>query len=157
MIRNEQIKAAEVRLTGLDGEELGIVATAEALALARRHKVDLICTSLYSSPPPCRLARAGDVKQERQQAAKAARAPKAKEIRLTPHIEEHDYETKQRQIEKLLRSGAPVQAVVRIQGKEGAAAKALLERLIRDCKTCGRQSTGIQLSGKQAAVELIPL
>jgi translation initiation factor IF-3 len=157
MIMNEKIKASEVQLTGIDGEDLGVVATKEALALAKRLKVDLVCTSIMSSPPPCRLIAAGTAKQEAQQARKREQAPKVKEIRLTPHIEAHDYETKKQQAERILKSGDAVLFVVRIQGKEGAQAKELLEILAKQLKGAGSQKTGIQLSGKQAAVQLDPV
>jgi translation initiation factor IF-3 len=157
MIKNEKIKAFEVLLTGVNGEDLGIMPTSEALAMARKLKVDLVCTSLMSSPPPCRLIGAGAAKQEAQQARKQERAPKLKEIRLTPHIEEHDYETKLQQAERILKAGDAVMLVVKIQGKEGAKAKELLEALLKDLKPSGKPKTGIQLSGKQAAVQLDPL
>ncbi|CAG7622005.1 Translation initiation factor IF-3 [Paenibacillus solanacearum] len=157
MIMNEKIKASEVRLTGLNGEDLGIMPTKEALALAKKHKVDLVCTTLMSSPPPCRLIRAGEAKTEAQQARKQERAPKVKEIRLTPQIEDHDYETKRQQAERLLSGGDAALLVVRIQGKEGERAKALLEALVKDLRAFGRPKTGIQVSGKQAAVQLDPL
>lgn len=156
MIKNEKIKAAEVELTGINGENLGVVPTAEALAMARKLKVDLVCTSLFSSPPPCRLVSVGAVKEERQQARKKEQPAKLKEIRLTPNIEDHDYDTKKNQAEKLLRAGHSVALVVRVQGKEGAKAKALLEELIQDLKEAGAKKTGIQLSGKQAMVQLDP-
>lgn len=157
MIKNEKIKASEVQLTGVDGEDLGIVPTSEALAMARKMKVDLVCTSLSASPPPCKLIGAGAAKQEVQQAQKRERAPKVKELRLTPQIEDHDYDTKMQQAERILKAGDSVLLVVRIQGKEGAKAKELLEALLKDLKPLGRQKTGIQLSGKQAAVQIDPL
>lgn len=157
MIMNEKIKAAEVLLTGIDGEDLGIVSTAEALAMAKRLKVDLVCTSLMSSPPPCRLVGAGKAREEAQQARKMSQAPKVKEIRLTPNIEEHDYETKKQQAERILTSGDAVLLVVKIQGKEGPKAKELLEGLLKELSGIGRKQTGIQLSGKQAAVQVDPL
>lgn len=156
MIMNEKIKAAEVALTGLNGEDLGIVPISEALAMAKKLKVDLVCMSLMSSPPPCKLIGAGDAKREKQQANASERQMKVKEIRLTPQIEEHDYDTKQRQAEKILESGDAVLLVVRIKGKEGAVAKELLERLMKDLSHAGRKTTGVQLSGKQAAVQLNP-
>jgi translation initiation factor IF-3 len=157
MIMNEKIKASEVQLTGLSGENLGVVATSEALTLAKKLKVDLVCTSLMSSPPPCKLIGAGTAKQEAQQNRKREQAPKLKEIRLTPQIEDHDYETKKQQAERILKSGDAVMLVVRIQGKEGPKAKELLESLLKDLKTWGSKKTGIQLSGKQAAVQIDPL
>jgi translation initiation factor IF-3 len=157
MIKNEKIKAAEVQLTGINGEDLGIVSTKEALAMARELKVDLVCTSLMTSPPPCRLIGAGAAKQEAEQARKRERAPKIKEIRLTPQIEDHDYDTKKNQAEKILKAGDAVQFVVKIQGKEGERAKLLLEELLKDLSSSGRKKTGIQLSGKQAAVQIDPI
>lgn len=157
MIKNEKIKASEVELTGMNGEELGVVPISEALAMAKKLKVDLVCTSLLSSPPPCRLIGAGAAREQEQQARKRENSPKLKELRLTPHIEEHDYETKRQQAERLLKAGDTVGFVVRIQGKEGPKAKELLESLLKDLKPFGRPKTGIQLSGKQAAVQVDPL
>ncbi|WCR26452.1 translation initiation factor IF-3 [Paenibacillus thiaminolyticus] len=156
MIKNEKIRAAEVELTGLNGEQLGIVPTSEALAMAKRLKVDLVCLSLMSSPPPCKLIGAGAAKQEAQQARKTERQPKVKEIRLTPQIEDHDYETKKNQAERILRAGDSVQLVIRIKGKEGALAQQILERLLQDLRPAGKR-TGIQLSGKQAMVQVDPV
>ena len=161
LIMNEAIKASEVLLTGLNGESLGVVSREEALAIAKELKVDLICDSLMSSPPPCRLVGRGAAKREKDQAGKEARQQsgqvKVKEIRLSANIEDHDYDTKCRQAEKLLSAGNGVLMVVKITGKEGPAAKALLERLTADLKASGKKKTGIQVSGKQAAVELLPL
>lgn len=156
MIKNEKIKASEVHLTGIHGEDLGILPTSEALAMARKLKVDLVCTNLFSSPPPCQLIGAGAAKEQKQQARKKDGPVKVKEIRLTPQIEDHDYETKKNQAHKLLSAGNAVSLVVKIQGKEGTKAKALLEELVQDLKEVGTKQTGIQLSGKQAMVQLNP-
>lgn len=158
MIMNEKIKASEVELTGLDGEPLGVMATAEALALARKLKVDLVCDSLMSSPPPCRLIPAEAARQAaRAQARAEGHKVKVKEIRLTPQIEAHDYETKRQQAERMLKAGDAVLFTVKLKGKEGAAAKKLLEELSGELRACGRPVSGIQLSGKQAAVQLDPV
>ncbi|BBH22868.1 translation initiation factor IF-3 [Paenibacillus baekrokdamisoli] len=161
MIVNEQIKASEVQLTGLNGENMGIVPRDEALALAKKLKVDLVCTSLMSSPPPCKLISRGAAKQsaiaEKRETSKKEQPMKVKEIRLTTHIEDHDYDTKLRQSEKLLSSGNAVELVVRIQGKEGPKAKELLERALKDLAAAGKKQTGIQVSGKQAVVRVLPL
>jgi translation initiation factor IF-3 len=161
MIMNEKIKASEVLLTGINGEGLGVISTVEALAMAKKLKVDLVCISLMSSPPPCKLVGRGAAKQEalqeKQFERKQAQPLKVKEIRLTANIEDHDYETKQRQAEKILISGDAVHLVVRIQGKEGPRAKELLERLLQDLAAHGQKQTGIQVSGKQAAVQVNPV
>ncbi|MFC4775897.1 translation initiation factor IF-3 [Paenibacillus sp. GCM10023252] len=162
LIMNEKIKAAEVELTGLNGEKLGVVSRAEALQLAKEHKADLVCTSFMSSPPPCKLVSRGAAKQQASQEKRDERVKdkplKVKELRLTAGIEEHDYDTKLRQADKLLTSGNSVQLVVKLQGsKEGPKAKELLERMLKDLAGSGKRKTGIQVSGKQAAVEVLPL
>ncbi|MEK4046084.1 translation initiation factor IF-3 [Paenibacillus sp. FSL H8-0048] len=162
---NEQIKAAEVELTGLKGEKLGTVSRSEALSMARAAGADLVCTSLMSSPPPCSLvakgkaaaqaARKGDT--SRPQQGGGSSWEKVKELRFTAHIEEHDYDTKLRQADKHLRSGKPVQLVVKSSGaKEAAAAKAVLERLVADLKEAGTKASGLQTSGKGAQVRVNP-
>lgn len=161
LIMNEAIKSSEVLLKGLDGESLGVVSREEALSMAKELKADLVCDSLMSSPPPCRLVGRGGAKREKDQAKREERVKegqgKTKEIRLTTGIEEHDYDTKRRQAAKLLEAGNVVLLVIRVQGKEGAAAKALLEQLTADLKERGKKKTGIQVSGKQAAVEMLPI
>lgn len=159
MIANEQIKASEVELTGLNGEQLGIVSRADALAMAKKYKVDLVCTSLMKSPPPCSLISRGAAKQKADQSNSKQRntvSIKVKEIRLTAGIEAHDYDTKLRQAEKLLVSGCAVQFVVKLSGKEEPKAKELLEQLLTSLAPSGTKATGIQLSGKQAAVLVNP-
>ncbi len=203
MIMNEKIRVSEVQLTGLQGEDLGVVSRDKALAMARELKADLVCLSLMSSPPPCKLMARGQAKQQTGKAKRAdtgratsgegwsytgsesgvfaaggaggkgkgagggsagggakggpGQPAKVKELRLTPHIEEHDYDTKLRQASKLLAAGNGVQLVVRLQGKEGPKAKELLERMVKDLASNGKKQTGIQVSGKQAAVQLNPL
>ncbi|MFD0711970.1 translation initiation factor IF-3 [Paenibacillus sp. GCM10027626] len=162
MILNEKVKASEVQLTGLNGEDMGIVSRAEALAMAKQYKADLVGTSLMSSPPPCKLVARGQAKQESNKAKhderKRSGVPmKVKELRLTANIEDHDYETKRRQAGKWLDSGNSVQLVIKLQGaKEGQRARELLEQLAKDLTVHGTKETGIQVSGKQAAVKLCP-
>lgn len=161
IVMNDQIKASEVDLTDVDGESLGIVSREEALALARDRKADLVCDNLMSSPPPCRLVAAGNARKERekkqQEERKAQGGGKLKEIRLTPSIEDHDYDTKLRGAEKHLKDGNRVLLVVQAKGKESAKAKELLERMSADLSSSGRKATGIQVSGKGAQVELVPI
>ncbi|WP_418007098.1 hypothetical protein [Paenibacillus naphthalenovorans] len=82
----------------------------------------------------CRSGQAGGAAARKQD-----RVPKLKEIRLTPGIEEQDYETKLQQAQKILKSGDSVMFVVRAQGKEEGRGKALLEDILRDLSTAGRK------------------
>ncbi|WP_139489389.1 translation initiation factor IF-3 [Brevibacillus dissolubilis] len=161
MILNEKIKASEVELTGLNGEDLGIVSTKEALRMAKELKVDLVCLSLNTSPPPCKLVSKSDFKaeqnQENKKNRKAEKGMKTKEIRLNAFIEEHDYDTKKRQAERVLTGGDAVQLTVLVEKKNTQPAKELAEQLVKDLKHCGKQDKGIQVSGKQVIAMLLPL
>lgn len=153
VIMNEKIKASEVQLTGVNGEDLGIVPTKEALKMAKELKVDLVCMSLMSSPPPCKLVSQSDYKtaknQDKQKERKAAAGTKLKEIRMNAGIEEHDYDTKKRQAERILTAGNDVQLTVLVDKKKTDPAKQLVEELVRDLASVGRLDKGIQVSGKQ--------
>ena len=161
MIMNEKIKAAEILLTGVNGEDLGIVSTKEALRLAKELQVDLVCQSLASSPPPCQLVKKTDFQKQqdkaKQKERKQEKGAKLKEIRLGAFIEEHDYDTKRRQAERILKGGDAVQLTVRLEKKETQAAKELVEQLMRELAHVGRQEKGIQVSGKQVIVCINPL
>ena len=160
MITNEQIKSSEVKLTGVNGEDLGVVATAEALRMARDLKVDLVCLSLMSSPPPCKLVAKSVHKQEKnkakQQERKAVVPAKVKEIRVTSAIEEHDYDTKKRQAERILSSGNSVQLTVLVDRKQTDPAKRVAEDMVRDLSESGQLERGIQVSGKQVIALIKP-
>lgn len=161
MIMNEKIKASEIELTGLNGEDLGIMSTKEALALAKQHKVDLVCLSLMTSPPPCKLIRAGaaiqEAQQEKKKSGKSADKRKVKEIRLNLQMEDHDRDTKHAQAERILKKGDSVKLVIQVHGsKEGAAGKEWAEQLSKSLAEYGTKTTGIQVSGKQVVVQLDP-
>lgn len=159
MIKNEKIKASEIELTGLNGEDLGIMSTKEALALAKQHKVDLVCLSLMTSPPPCKLIRAGaaEAQQEKKKSGKSPDKRKVKEIRLNLQMEDHDRDTKQAQAERILKKGDSVKLVIQVHGsKEGAAGKEWAEQLSKSLAEYGTKTTGIQVSGKQVVVQLDP-
>ncbi|KNB73041.1 translation initiation factor IF-3 [Brevibacillus reuszeri] len=160
MIMNEKIKAEEVQLTGIQGEDLGIVPTKKALQMAKELRVDLVCISLLSSPPLCQLVGSSDYKQqvnkESAKNKKVEKGVKVKEIRLSAFIEDHDYDTKKRQAERILSSGDCVQLIVRLEKKESKEAKQLVEQLVRDLSHCSKQDKGIQVSGKQVIAVLLP-
>lgn len=160
MIVNEKIKAAEVELKGMNGEDLGIVPTKDALRMAKELNVDLVCLSLATSPPPCQLVDQSSFKQqknqEKQKERKAEKGAKVKEIRLSAFIEDHDFDTKKRQAERMLSSGDDVQLVVKLDRKESKEARELLERLVQELSGYGKQEKGIQASGKQVQVMMKP-
>ena len=70
---NEQIRDKEVRLIGEDGEQLGIVSSKEAQALADEKKLDLVKIAPTAKPPVCRIMDYGKFKFDQAKKEKEAR------------------------------------------------------------------------------------
>jgi len=119
---NQQIRTPQVRVIADDGAQLGVMATYEALALARERGVDLIEVSPNAVPPVCRLSDFGRLKYEQnkrdKEARKKAHHMELKEVKLRPKIEEHDYQVKFRTAERLLQDGDKVKVTIMFRGRE---------------------------------------
>ena len=100
-IINNRIRAKEVRLISQNGEQLGIKSKKEALEMAERVDLDLVLVAPNAKPPVARIMDYGKYKYEQQkkerEARKKQRVINVKEIRLSPTIEEHDFNTKANQ------------------------------------------------------------
>jgi translation initiation factor IF-3 len=92
---NREIMAPEVRLVGLEGEPIGVVALAEALRMAGDLDVDLVEIAAQAEPPVCRLTDYGKFKyQEQKKAAEAKSKQKVieiKEVKFRPGTDDADY------------------------------------------------------------------
>ncbi len=118
---NEGIRAREVRLIGPDGSQLGIKTRQEALDLATNANLDLVLVAATAKPPVCRIMDYGKFKYEQQRKDREARKNQkvitTKEIRLSPTIEENDFNTKLRNARKFLEKGDKVKASIRFRGR----------------------------------------
>ena len=70
---NEEIRAREVRVNTVDGEQLGIMPLARALELAAQHHLDLVEIAPKAKPPVCRIMDYGKYQYEQQKREKEAR------------------------------------------------------------------------------------
>jgi translation initiation factor IF-3 len=128
-----------VRLIGADGEQLGIVDTADALKRAQEADLDLVEVAPNSKPPVTRLLDYSKYRYEQEQKQKQARKHQqqvnVREIKLRPKIADHDYETKKGHVERFLRHQDKVKITIMFRGREQAhpeRGRALLERLFED-------------------------
>jgi translation initiation factor IF-3 len=136
---NERIRVPKVRLIGADGEQLGIVETAEAMKRAQEADLDLVEVAPNSKPPVTRLLDYSKYKYEQEQKQKAARKHQqqvnVREIKLRPKIADHDYETKKGHVERFLRQRNKVKITIMFRGREQAhpeRGRDLLQRLFED-------------------------
>jgi translation initiation factor IF-3 len=165
---NERIRIREVRVIGDEGEQLGIMATADALKLARDRGLDLVEVAPTAVPPVCRLLDYGRFKYEQEKKDREARKNQKivllKEVRLRPKTDDHDVDFKVKRIERFIDEGEKVKVTLRFRGREMAhpnLGRLLLEEVADRVKNVavvermplmeGNTMTMILARGKQAA------
>ena len=125
---NGQIREKEVQLIGVNGEKLGIVSTREALEKAGENNLDLVLVAPNSKPVVCKIMNYGKYKFEQakkeKEAKKKQKILEVKEIRVTPKIDERDFEFKAKNARKFLTDGNKVKITVRFRGREVNNSKA---------------------------------
>ena len=117
---NEQIRISPVRLIGVDGEQLGVVPTSQAMDLAREANLDLVEVAPNERPPVCRILDYGKLRyqQSRKGTKSKVHQQKLKEIRVRPKTGEHDVDTKVNQARKFLEHNDKVLVNVLFRGRE---------------------------------------
>ncbi|MBR1470914.1 MAG: translation initiation factor IF-3 [Lachnospiraceae bacterium] len=121
---NGQIREKEVRVTGVNGESLGIMPIQEAQRLADEAEVDLVLIAPTAKPPVCRLVDYGkfcyEQKRREKEQKKKQHEVEVKEIRLSPNIDTNDLNTKINAARKFLAKGNRVKMTLRFRGREMA-------------------------------------
>ncbi|MBP5599961.1 MAG: translation initiation factor IF-3 [Lachnospiraceae bacterium] len=121
---NEQIRDKEVRVIGENGEQLGIMSSKEAMALAEESGVDLVKIAPTAQPPVVRIVDYGKFKYEQlkreKEAKKKQHVVEIKEIRLSPNIDTNDLNTKMNAAKKFINGGDRVKVILRFRGREMA-------------------------------------
>ncbi|ASA19647.1 translation initiation factor IF-3 [Paenibacillus donghaensis] len=160
---NDEIRAKEVRLVGAEGEQIGIKPIREALQMAIDLNLDLVNVAPQAKPPVCRIMDYGKFRYETQKKDKEARKNQKivdiKEVWFRANIEEHDYQTKFRNVIKFLGEGDKVKCSVRFRGREithASIGQKILERVkneVAEISTVERQP---KLEGRSMIMILAP-
>jgi translation initiation factor IF-3 len=160
---NEGIRAREVRLIGPDGSQLGIKSRQEALDLATNANLDLVLVAPAAKPPVCKIMDYGKFKYEQQRKDREARKNQkvitTKEIRLSPTIEDNDFNTKLRNARKFLEKGDKVKASIRFRGRaitHSQIGKTVLEKLAKECEDLSTVETHPKMEGRSMFLILAP-
>ncbi|MGP1928335.1 MAG: translation initiation factor IF-3 [Arsenophonus sp. NC-WZS1-MAG3] len=119
---NTEIRASEVRLTGLDGEQIGIISIKEGLEKAEEAGVDLVEISPNAEPPVCRIMDYGKFLYEKSKSLKEQKKKQkviqVKEIKFRPGTDEGDYQVKLRNLIRFLDDGDKAKITLRFRGRE---------------------------------------
>lgn len=163
MLVNEGIRAREVRVIGENGDQLGILPIRQALQLAEEANLDLVNVAPGAKPPVCRIMDYGKYRFEQQKKEKEARKNQKiinlKEVRFSPTIEEHDYNTKMRNVIKFLEKGDKVKCSVRFRGRQITHSEIglqVLEKLAKDVAEYGELEKRPKMEGRSMLMFLNP-
>ncbi len=101
--------------------------------------LDLVNVAPQAKPPVCRIMDYGKFRYEQQKKEKEARKNQKivdlKEVWFRANIDEHDYQTKMRNVLKFLKEGDKVKCSVRFRGREIAHSnigQKILERVANE-------------------------
>ena len=160
---NEEIMDKEVRLISSDGEQLGIVSSAQALKLAAEKNLDLVKIAPQAKPPVCKIMDYGKYRFEQskreKEAKKNQRVVEIKEIRLSPNIDVHDFDTKVGHARKFLAAGNKVKVSIRFRGREMTHTDLGLTTMAQfadDCADIASVESPAKLEGRQMLMFLAP-
>ncbi len=158
---NEQIRANKVQLIDENGEKKGVVSLNEALDLAYDKKLDLVMVSPNPDMPVCKIMNYGKYKFEQAKKEKEARKKQkvleVKEIRITPNIEQHDFEFKAKNARRFLQDGNKVRITLKFRGRELNYIKlgeAVLQKFIDELSDISTPEKKPMLEGKNMFIIL---
>jgi translation initiation factor IF-3 len=135
---NKEIRAAELRVIGSQGENLGLLSFADALQAAKDVELDLIEISPNAVPPVAKIMDYGKFQYEQKKKDSAARAKskssETKEVQIKVGTGENDMRLKAKKAAEWLAEGHRVRMELflkgRYKGMEEAFLKTRLEKFM---------------------------
>ena len=153
-----------MRVIGVDGKQMGIMALGDAITLARTNGVDLVEIAPNATPPVCRVVDFGKYRYEtakkEKEAKKHQHANKVKEIQLSPNIDPHDFGVKLQHAIDFLCEEMKVKVTLRFRGRELAHKEfgfQQIEKFIKEVTPWGHPDSAPKLIGKGINLMLSPL
>jgi translation initiation factor IF-3 len=160
---NDRIRVPEVRLIDDEGQQVGVLKTADALAFAQERELDLVEVAPEARPPVCRVLDYSKYKYEQAQKLKQARKHQQqitiREIKFRPKIAEHDYDTKKHHVERFLRHKDKVKVTIMFRGREVTHPErgtAILDRLAEELSELGVVEQRPMQEGRNMTMMMAP-
>lgn len=150
-------------MTGVDGVQIGIVPTAEAIRMAMDAEVDLVEVAPNAVPPVCRLMDYGKFRYQEQKRAQEIKSKQkvvqVKEVKFRPATDENDFQTKLRAVKRFLGDGDKAKITLRYRGREMAhqdIGMQVLNRLRDELSEVAQVEQMPKLEGRQTIMVLAP-
>jgi len=152
-----------VQLIAADGANVGIVETAQAIAMAEEAGLDLVEISPNTEPPVCKILDLGKLKYSTQKKAAEARKKQKiieiKEIKMRPNIDTHDYDVKMKAMQRFFDDGDKVKVTLKFRGREMAHLELGMKLLLQvkdDTVAIAKVEAEPKLEGRQMMMVLAP-
>ena len=124
-------------MIGPNSEQLGVVTIQRALELSHEYELDLVEVAPTATPPVCRIIDFSkykyDQEKKERKVKKNQHVTHLKQIRIKPHISDHDLDTKMKQAVNFLLKKDKVKVNLVFSGREMSFRdqwKAVLEKVI---------------------------
>lgn len=161
---NKDIRLAEVRCMADDGEQFGILSSAEALVIAEDRGLDLVLIAPDAKPPVCKIMDYGKFKYQQEKKKKEAKKKQkkieVKEIKLSVKIADNDISYKVKHAREFLNSGKHVKFRVFLRGREMAnpqAGKDVLHRVWPMVEDVGSKEHEPKFEGRYVNMYVVPI
>ena len=160
---NEEIRDREVRVVDQNGEQLGVMSSREALALAEERQLDLVKIAPQARPPVCKLMDYGKFRFEQSKKEREFRKNQkvitVKEVRLSATIEDHDVDVKFKNAVKFLKDGNKVKVTIRFRGRQithSEIGRQVMNEFAERIKEYGTVDKAPQIEGRNMSMFISP-
>jgi len=160
---NRNIRAKEVRVIDPDGNQIGVIPTYKAIAVANDFGLDLVEISPNADPPVCKIMDYGRYKYEltkkKQEAKKKQTTFQLKEIKVRPKTGDHDLNTKIGHIKKFIHRKDKVKVTVIFRGREitlTQQGRRLLEKIVQETEEIASVEQHPKMEGRTMVMVLAP-
>lgn len=134
------------------------------MEIARKRELDLVLVAPGAKPPVCRIMNYGKYRYEQQKKEQEARRKQkviqVKEVRFTPGIGDHDFNTKLRNARKFIEKGDKVKASVRFRGRaitHKDLGREVLDRLAKELEDVAQIESRAKMEGRNMFMMLGPI
>ena len=160
---NEEIRDREVRVVDQNGEQLGVMSSRDALALAEERQLDLVKIAPQARPPVCKLMDYGKYRFEQSKKEREFRKNQkvitVKEVRLSATIEDHDIDVKFKNAVKFLKEGNKVKVTIRFRGRQithSEIGRQVMNEFADRIKEYGTVDKAPQIEGRNMSMIISP-
>lgn len=160
---NEEIRDREVRVVDQNGEQLGVMSSRDALALAEERQLDLVKIAPQAHPPVCKLMDYGKYRFEQSKKEREFRKNQKviniKEVRLSATIEDHDIDVKFKNAVKFLKDGNKVKVTIRFRGRQithSEIGRQVMNEFAERIKEYGTVDKAPQIEGRNMSMFISP-